>query len=227
MIKKLISKNIFLATTFLLLTFIFYFPFRLKPTIQENSNISIVTHIDSNTSITPPASLPIEITSKPTNIVTIPIADAAPVEIGKPIRLTIPSINVNAFIESIGLTKEGAVGVPDGARNVSWFNSGPRPGQQGSAVISGHYGRWKNGIDSVFNLLPNLNIGEKIYVKDDKGNMRSFTVRSTKVYSKDETVPEIFNKTDNAYLNIITCHGTYLESQHTYSQRLVIFAQLD
>jgi sortase (surface protein transpeptidase) len=32
------------------------------------------------------------------------------------------------------------VGVPVDQRNVAWFNLGPLPGENGSAVISGHYG---------------------------------------------------------------------------------------
>lgn len=158
------------------------------------------------------------------------IPDAAPennisLGVGKPARLMIPSINVDAYIEHLGLTDEGAVMAPDGARNVSWFDLGPRPGEMGSAVISGHYGRWKNGTNSVFNLLPDLRPGDSIYVKDDNGSQTSFIVKEVRVYGRSEIVPEIFNRNDKAYLNIITCHGTYLEGEKTYSQRLVVFAE--
>ena len=147
-------------------------------------------------------------------------------DVGKPAWLTIPKIQVNARVEHIGLTTEGAVGVPDGAFDVSWFKVGPRPGQTGSAVISGHTGIWKDGTHSVFDLLHTLTVGDEIHVKDDAGAVRTFVIKKTRIYGKDETVPEIFNKTDGKYLNIITCHGQYLKSQKTYSQRFVVFAEL-
>ena len=144
---------------------------------------------------------------------------------GLPTQLIIPTINVNAQIISLGLASDGSVDVPKGPHQTSWFNLGPKPGEKGSAVISGHYGIWKNGTDSVFNLLPNLKIGDNIYVKDEKGITHSFVVEKTKIYGKNEIVPEIFNKNDDAYLNIITCNGTWLANEKTYSQRLVVFAK--
>jgi hypothetical protein len=62
-------------------------------------------------------------------------------------------------------------------------------------------------------------------VKDEKGITHSFVVEKTKIYGKNEIVPEIFNKNDDAYLNIITCNGTWLANEKTYSQRLVVFAK--
>ncbi|HLD70337.1 MAG TPA: class F sortase [Negativicutes bacterium] len=151
---------------------------------------------------------------------------AASVPVGKPVRFSIPAISVNAKVEHIGLTADGAVGVTEGAKNVSWFSAGPRPGEQGSAVISGHTGIWRNGTSSVFDRLHTIRAGEKISVTDQQGTVRTFIVQETRVYGKDEVVPEIFNQSGKAYLNIITCHGQYLPSQQTYSQRFVVFAVL-
>jgi len=147
--------------------------------------------------------------------------------VGQPNRLLIPEIGVNAHVEHRGLTPQGAVDVPDVSYTVSWYDLGPKPGALGSAVIVGHYGIWKNGIHSVFDRLPELNIGNHIFVQDEYGTVRSFRVIAMKIYGKDQQVPEIFNRTDGVYLNIITCHGTWLPAQKTYSQRLVIFTQLD
>lgn len=145
---------------------------------------------------------------------------------GLPVELTIPKINVHAPIEHIGLDGQGNVGVPQGNVDVSWFDAGPRPGEQGSALISGHYGIWKNNNHSVFDLLDTLKAGDAIYVTDDQGVTRTFIVQTTKVYSKDQKVPELFNRNDGSYLNIITCHGQWLANQKTYSQRFVVFAAL-
>jgi|GEM_PF-2769453 LPXTG-site transpeptidase (sortase) family protein len=211
-------KKIFFLTVFIFFLPVFYFSFNVTQTDTRNIGVATTNHIPHVISIV--STVPVAFAAPMNSINT------APLKVGKPVQLMIPSINVNAKIEHIGLTATGNVGVPAEARDVSWFDVGPRPGQKGSAVISGHFGRWKNGTDSVFNLLPNLKPGDTIYVKDDNGATIPFVVKKMLVYNKDQTVPEIFNKTDHAYLNIITCHGNYIENQHTYSQRLVVFAQL-
>ena len=61
-----------------------------------------------------------------------------------PVRLKIPSISINAAVNYVGLTPEGEMDVPKNPPDVAWFDIGPRPGENGSAVIDGHSG-WKNG----------------------------------------------------------------------------------
>ncbi len=143
-----------------------------------------------------------------------------------PKRLMIPSINVDAPIIYVGLTSTGAVDTPKGPSEVAWYKLGPRPGAQGSAVITGHFGPWKDGSHSVFDNLQNLKIGAKVIIKDDTGTDLTFIVKSTKIYKPTESPTEVFNKTDGKYLNLITCNGDWLANQKTYNQRLVIFTEL-
>lgn len=145
--------------------------------------------------------------------------------LGIPIHLRIPKISVDAKIDSVGITSDGAVGAPKGPANVTWYNLGPRPGDKGSAVITGHYGKWKNGEGSVFDDLSKLSHGDKIYVEDEKGTTISFVVRELRTYDQNENVPEVFSSGDGkAHLNIITCEGVWIEAQQTYSNRLIVFA---
>ena len=157
--------------------------------------------------------------------VTGAIAGAG-VGVGKPVRLTIPSLNIDANIEHIGLTAEGAVGAPEGPYDTSWYSLGARPGEKGNALISGHSGIWQNTIHSIFDYLPTIKDGAKIYVKDDRGVKRAFVVTGRKIYGKDETVPELFASSDQAHVNIITCYGAWLASVKTYDKRLVVFTEL-
>lgn len=146
--------------------------------------------------------------------------------IGKPARLIIPKIGVNANIEHIGLTNGGAVGAPEGAYDTSWFDLGPKPGEKGNALISGHSGIWKDGSHSIFDNLHILKAGDTIYVSDTSGKKRSFIVKELRVYDKDDFVSELFSESDNVNLNIITCHGDWIASQKTYSERLVVFTEI-
>jgi sortase A len=141
-----------------------------------------------------------------------------------PVRLKIPKINVDAPVEQMGLTPQGDMQAPDGPSNVGWYKLGSHPGNKGSAVIAGHYGRWKNGQESVFEKLHTLQKGDDVKVEDEKGATVDFIVRDLRTYSPDQTAPDVFEVNDDkAHLNLITCQGVWDDSQKTYSQRLVVF----
>lgn len=169
--------------------------------------------------------------SKPlTTSVVVPAAHeeevAKQVEIsyGLPVRLKIPKINVDAAIEHTGLTPEGDMQAPGEPGNAGWYKFGSHPGNKGSAVIAGHYG-WRNEEAAVFNELYTLNKGNLIYVEDETSTIAVFVVREIRTYAKDEIVPNAFSSSDGkAHLNLITCHGTWVDTQQTYSNRLVVFA---
>ena len=144
--------------------------------------------------------------------------------VGRPVRLKIPGINVDTVLESVGLTSQGAVDVPKGPTNAAWFDLGPRPGDNGSAVITGHYGLWKNGEESVFNDLNKLRKGDKLYVEDDKGVIISFVVRESRRYDPNADASDVFGSNDGlAHLNLITCEGVWDKVSKSYSIRLVVF----
>jgi len=141
-----------------------------------------------------------------------------------PVRLKIPKINVDTVLERVGLTPKGAVDVPKDQANAAWFNLGPRPGENGSAVIVGHYGRSENGQGSVFDDLGKLKRGDELYVEDEKGATITFIVRESRTYDKNENALDVFKSGDGkSHLNLITCSGVWENDQKTYSNRLVVF----
>lgn len=143
---------------------------------------------------------------------------------GLPVRLKIPGINVDVAIEYVGVTPNGEMGIPKGPSEVGWFELGPRPGEDGSAVIDGHYGRWKNGKGSVFDDLSKLSQGDKLYIEDEKGIAISFVVRESRSYDPKADASDVFESNDgNSHLNLITCEGTWNKASKSYSQRLVVF----
>jgi len=145
---------------------------------------------------------------------------------GIPLNLSIPSIGVDAPIEQVGLTKDGNLDVPKDGVYTGWFDIGAKPGEMGSAVINGHYGTWPDGSHSVFDNLSKIKVGDKVSVRDDKGQVFDFVVTQIKTYGADAVVPEIFNRTDGSYLNLITCNGEWIASQKTYTKRFVVFTEL-
>lgn len=143
--------------------------------------------------------------------------------VGKPIGLKIPKIKVDSKLDYVGLTPQGAVDAPSGPSNAAWFNLGRRPGEEGAAVIVGHFG-WKNSIPAVFDNLHKLNPGDRLYVESDSGETITFVVRELRSYKENELVAEVFGSNDGkSHLNLITCQGIWNKAKKSYSNRLVVF----
>ncbi|MDD2487470.1 MAG: class F sortase [Candidatus Gracilibacteria bacterium] len=139
-------------------------------------------------------------------------------------RLKIPKIGINTILENVGLTPKGALGVPKGIVNAGLYSLGPAPGENGNAIIDGHFG-WINKKPAVFNDLHKLIRGDKIYVHDKKGSIVTFIVSGSRIYKSDDKASEIFISSDGkSHLNLITCQGTWDKKRKEYSDRLVIFA---
>lgn len=144
--------------------------------------------------------------------------------IGLPVRLKIPGIHVDAPVEYVGLTSQGAVGIPKNPDNAAWYNLGPRPGDIGSAVITGHI-NWYYGAIGVFADLNKVKPGDRIEVLDDKGVLISFVVREIRSYDAGATATDVFISNDGkAHLNLITCDGVWNRGAQQYTRRLVVFA---
>ena len=146
-----------------------------------------------------------------------------PASIGRPTHLKIPEIDVDATIESVNLTPDGAMDVPKNRNDVAWLQSGPRPGETGSAVLAGHYG-WKNLEASAFDNLYKLHTGDKLYIEDEKGMIITFVIREIRDYDQNANASDVFSLNDEkSHLNLITCEGIWDKISKSYSKRLVIF----
>lgn len=162
---------------------------------------------------------PVIITKKSMSIITKPT-------IGRPVRLRIDAINVDTKINPVGLTSSGAMDIAEDQDTVAWYQFGAIPGQEGNAVIAGHYG-WKNNHGSIFNDLHLLKVDDIISVYDINGAANAFIVRRTQLYDPSADASEVFTAMDNkSHLNLITCEGTWISSKNSYSNRFVVFADL-
>lgn len=140
------------------------------------------------------------------------------------VSLIIPKLKINTNLEEVGLTAQGAVGIPKDNAKAAWFNLGPRPGATGTAVVVGHYGYWKNGTRGMFNNLSKLRVGDKIQIENGQGSSTVFVVKNIKSFNLNEDVSTVFNSDDKkAHLNLITCGGAWNEKTKSFAKRLVIF----
>lgn len=151
------------------------------------------------------------------------VAKPAKVTYGLPARLKIPKIQVDAALENVGLTTQGALGVPRGLANAAWFDLGLRPGEVGDAVIDGHFS-WNNSVPAVFNYLYKLHVGDNVLVEDENGTTTTFVVRELRTYDPQADTSDVFRSNDGlAHLNLITCDGVWDKVSKSYPKRLVVF----
>lgn len=151
---------------------------------------------------------------------------AAPAIQAVPAHLVIPNAKVEASIIKVGVTPKGNLDVPNNYKEVGWYKSGVVPGQMGSAVIDGHV---DNGgaTPGPFKHLKDLKAGDDIYVTMNDGSILHYAVANSDVYLTSKfPSTKIFTQSDNKYLKIITCHGTFVPRLNTYDQRLVVTAVL-
>ena len=140
-------------------------------------------------------------------------------------RLLIPAIGVNAPIESIGVRPDGAMETPGQSpwNDVGWYNAGPRPSERGSAVIAGHLDR-PGGNPAVFWRLRDLHVGDSVLVVDAQGKMLRFHVTRIMFYPPQEApVQDIFGNTAGSFLNLTTCAGDWIPTQHQTALRVVVY----
>lgn len=133
-----------------------------------------------------------------------------------------PAIKVNAPVEYVGLTAERAMEAPKGWWNVGWYELGPKPGEQGNAVIAGHLD--SDSGPAVFWQLDKVRVGDEVRVVDVQGSTIRFRVREIQVYyNEDAPLTKIFGRSDRAHLNLITCDGFFDRNAGIYDRRLVVY----
>lgn len=143
-----------------------------------------------------------------------------------PVRLSIPRLTIDANVQKVGVTKAGAMGVPNNFTDVAWYKYGTTPGQVGSAVIDGHV---DNGLSlaGVFKHLSDIKAGDDIYVETASSTKLHFVVQDVELYPyKEVPLEKVFNQNDAARLNLITCDGAWVAGEKTYDHRLVVYATL-
>ncbi len=146
--------------------------------------------------------------------------------IPNPQRLIIPSQNIDAYIEQVGITNEEKMATPHDSANVGWYKYGSAPGEPGNAVIDGHLDT-NFGAPAVFYHINRLHAGDMIYVADEQGRQLRFVVTYVKLYDHDTSSTDtIFSTSGKPRLVLITCGGSWIHTARTYSERFVVFADL-
>ncbi len=145
-----------------------------------------------------------------------------------PYRLIISSIGVDTAVEMVGVLHDGNVATPSLSPwdDVGWYAAGPRPGEVGSAIIDGHLDR-PGGSPAVFWNLRDMHVGDSVMIVDTAGRTERFRVTRIALYPpRQAPIQKIFGDESGSYLNLITCAGDWIASQHQTALRLVVYTTL-
>ena len=142
---------------------------------------------------------------------------------GRPTRIAIPSLNLDAVVVPVGIEDDGTMEIP-GAIEAGWYRFGPRPGStKGSAVIAGHVDHKKT--PGVFIGLRSLEIGQEVVVTDDGGIDHRYVVRERfQVGKRELPVKTLFQREGDPVLTLITCGGKFDRKARSYDDNIVIRA---
>ncbi len=142
-----------------------------------------------------------------------------------PIRIHIPAVKIDAFIQPVGVLKNGAMGVPKDDTKVGWLHVGFKPGENGNAVMAGHVDNLQ-GV-AVFHPLHEVQIGDEVIVSDKNGKQLTFNVTAIKTYRTEKApIGYIFGEANKPKLNLITCTGYFDPKLRTHIDRLVVYSEL-
>ncbi len=145
---------------------------------------------------------------------------------GYPIRLLVPSADIDAAIKGVGVTASGNMATAGNFTDVGWYKYGTVPGMKGSAVMDGHVDNALS-LDGVFKHIDGLVPGDDIYVLTDAGNTLHFRVTAADAYDYQSVpIDLIFNDKTGSRLRLITCTGSWVQANKTYDKRLVVTADL-
>lgn len=147
------------------------------------------------------------------------------VETSEPVRLRIGGIGVDAPVVPHGVDQRtGEMDVPSNVDEVGWYEFGPSPGEQGSAVLAAHVDLAGQG-PGVFYRLSQVDPGDTIDVLFADGSSTSFVVEARMTYEKSELPLEtIFSRSGSPVLTLVTCGGGFDRSSLRYDSNVVVYA---
>src|SRR5262249_16151333 len=108
-----------------------------------------------------------------------------------PVKLSMPSLGVEAPIVPVGLEHDGSMAAPCAPDTVAWYERGPGMGVTGNVVLAGHI-NWA-GRTPAFGFLDQLDHGDPILIIDAEGHGYQYAVESSHwVKAEGAPVSEIF-----------------------------------
>ncbi len=140
----------------------------------------------------------------------------------QPVMIRIGDIGLEAPIVSVGVDEEKQLDVP-AAATVGWYEHSSLPGESGATVLAAHvdYGGKRGAFYNLADLRPN----DALEVELADGSVMRYRVVGNTQYDKTELpAEEVFRKTGETVLQLITCGGEFDPGARSYLANVVVTA---
>jgi LPXTG-site transpeptidase (sortase) family protein len=171
------------------------------------------------------ASKPAASQQKPPPKASLSAATTTRKQMPDPARISIPAIGVHARVIRLGLNPDRTIEVPTNLADTGWFEPGPEPGEQGSAVIVGHLESLAG--PGVFARLRELRVGQTITIRLQDGSTVRYVADSMiRVPKNHFPTDRVYAQTKQPTLRLITCAGKMNTANGYHPDNYIVFASL-
>jgi hypothetical protein len=165
-----------------------------------------------------------------TSVVTVPDVplrsgrpdSVAPETAPEPVAVRIGGVGLDAPVVPVGVDDADQLDVP-AADTVGWYRYSAPPGAAGATVLAAHvdYG----GAPGAFFLLGQVAPGDTVELELEGGKVLLFDVIGNTEYDKSELpADEVFRKSGDPVLQLITCGGRFDPDARSYRANVVVTA---
>jgi len=160
-----------------------------------------------------------------TNI-TPDVLDGYNVAAELPRALYIDKLNIKARVKPMGVNSDNSIQAPTNIFDTGWYDQSAKPGEAGAVFIDGHAsGPTRQGL---FAYLDTLSVGDMLEIEKGDGSRIAYRVIHTETTSlKDIDMKKLLVPYGDTVrgLNLMTCTGTWVESEKTYDKRVVVYTE--
>ena len=140
-----------------------------------------------------------------------------------PARITVRSVGLAAPVVAVHREGDG-IGVPPPGK-AGWFDGGPRPGEPGRSVLTGHVDDLAGRLVA-FGRIAKVRDGAQVKVTDASGRVRSYqVVGRAQVRKSAFPASDVYGPSAHSVLVLITCGGPWLGRKRGYRDNILVYAR--
>ncbi|WP_147017379.1 class F sortase, partial [Kocuria turfanensis] len=160
----------------------------------------------------------------PDRVPVAPATQAPGPDVPAPVRVVVDGSPIDMPVVPVGIEDNGAMTIPDNHVELGWYRHGPAPGSdEGAAVVAGH-------VDTLTEVTPmarlkDVPVGAEIRVERADGSVQRYRTESVRHIHKESLADaDLFRRTGEPVLHLVTCGGEWLEDIGDYEDNVVLRA---
>jgi hypothetical protein len=138
-----------------------------------------------------------------------------------PGQVSIARLDVAPPVDPVGVSRDGALDVPDDPDRLGWWIGSALPGdRRGTVLIAGHVDTARDGEGALYRL-ESLPLGSRIEVRAGDRTI-GYRVTARRSYAKSRLPKELFRRDTAPQLALVTCGGAFRDG--SYDHNVVVYA---